>query len=59
MAEEFGRLEARAGTPDDTAFDADPLMGRLRNLYNDAASEPLPEFMIKLLEKLDEAERRR
>lgn len=43
----------------DGEFARDPLMGRLKALYDDAAAEPLPEELLTLLAKLDEAERNR
>lgn len=37
----------------------DPIMSQLRTLYDDVASEPLPENLLNLLKQLDEAERSR
>lgn len=37
----------------------DPILRRLRQVYNDVAEEPLPDRLLDLLTKLDEAERRR
>lgn len=46
-----GRLE-----PD---LAGDPLMGRLKSIYDEVSAEPLPTDLLQLLEKLDEAERNR
>ncbi|MEX2519687.1 MAG: NepR family anti-sigma factor [Paracoccaceae bacterium] len=37
----------------------DPLMGRLKSIYDEVSAEPLPNDLLQLLEKLDEAERNR
>lgn len=37
----------------------DPLMGQLKEIYDDVASQPLPQDLLSLLEKLDAAERNR
>lgn len=37
----------------------DPVMGQLKALYDDVASEPLPDDLMKLLDKLDQVERTR
>ena len=37
----------------------DPILDELRNLYDDVAAEPLPDRLLDLLDKLDEAERKR
>ncbi|MEL6266577.1 MAG: NepR family anti-sigma factor [Pseudomonadota bacterium] len=54
--------EALEAVPDDQRegeLDADPLLARLRTLYDTVAREPLPDHLVTLLEKLDEAERNR
>lgn len=38
---------------------ADPIMQQLKQYYDDVASEPLPDELIELLMKLDDAESRR
>lgn len=45
-----------------TEFDGtieDPITTELRRLYDDAAAEPLPEHLLRLLERLAEAEAKR
>lgn len=37
----------------------DPIMSQLRTMYDDIAAEPLPDELVRLLDKLDEAERKR
>lgn len=37
----------------------DPVMGRLKALYDDVAAEPLPNDLLALLDKLDKVERSR
>lgn len=37
----------------------DPILKRLQQVYNDVADEPLPDRLLDLLSKLDEAERNR
>lgn len=44
--------------PENVDLANDPLMGRLKSMFDEVAQEPLPDFMIALLQKLDEAERR-
>lgn len=43
---------------DDDLHD-DPIIARLRAAYDEVAAEPLPDELLALLEKLDEAERNR
>ena len=38
---------------------ADPVMDQLKAMYDEVADEPLPAQLLDLLEKLDEAERKR
>ncbi|MEM8752246.1 MAG: NepR family anti-sigma factor [Pseudomonadota bacterium] len=64
MVDETGGRSA--GDPeaadDDKELEAladDPLMGRLKTLFDDVADEPLPDDLMNLLNKLDEAERSR
>lgn len=38
---------------------SDPLVGRLRAIFDEVASEPLPSDLVRLLQQLDEAERKR
>jgi hypothetical protein len=45
-----------------TEFDEgsqDPITAELRKLYNDALAEPLPDHLLRLLDKLAEAEGKR
>lgn len=37
----------------------DPLVGRLRTMFDEVAAEPLPTELMRLLQQLDEAERKR
>lgn len=37
----------------------DPVLDRLRRLYDDIVNEPLPDELLRLLEQLDEVERKR
>lgn len=39
--------------------EADPVLDPLKELYDQVASEPLPDHLMKLLDRLDEAERER
>ena len=39
-----------------TAAEADPIGAELRRLYDDAATEPLPERFLDLLEQLERLE---
>ena len=48
-----GLTDEPAVGPDDRIF------SRLRKLYDDVAAEPLPDHLLDLLKKLDEAERKR
>lgn len=41
------------------ALESDPIFQQLRKVYDDVASEPLPDRFLELLAKLDEAERKR
>ena len=43
---------------EDSAID-DPILLQLRAVYDDVARQPLPNTMLQLLMKLDEAEDRR
>ncbi len=38
---------------------SDPVMGRLKSLYDEVSAEPLPDDLLRLLQKLDQAERAR
>jgi len=40
-------------------FADDPVIGQLKDMYDSVAKEPLPEDLLHLLGKLDEAERAR
>jgi hypothetical protein len=40
-------------------LDGDPIISELRKLYEGVVDEPLPNELLELLEKLDEAERNR
>lgn len=52
--------EAGNEVGNDDVLDAnDPLIGQLKSLYDDVAAEPLPDRLMDLLAKLDEAERKR
>ena len=48
---------AAAGTEADLR--RDPLIGRLRTMFDEVAAEPLPNDLMQLLQQLDEAERKR
>ena len=61
--------KGRGGTPNDlgggpgaqgvtriTSDDGDPIANALRRLYDDAAQEPLPEDLSRLLSQLEAAE---
>ncbi len=37
----------------------DPLIGRLKTMFDEVAAEPLPTDLMRLLQQLDEAERKR
>ncbi len=37
----------------------DPVFAPLKRLYDEVANEPLPENLMRLLDRLDEAERKR
>ena len=37
----------------------DPPIGRLRTMFDEVAAEPLPTDLMRLLQQLDEAERKR
>lgn len=52
------RIQAN-GSGEDGASESDPVLGPLKKLYDDVASEPLPDDLMKLLDRLDEAERNR
>lgn len=54
MADTSGKAQEAQGTVDD-----DPIMRQLRQVYDNVAQEPLPENLLDLLAKLDEAERKR
>ncbi|QIE55696.1 hypothetical protein G5B40_09700 [Pikeienuella piscinae] len=47
------------GSGEEGAPDADPVLGPLKKLYDEVANEPLPDDLMKLLDRLDEAERNR
>lgn len=49
-----GRRRDQEGRPQD-----DPIMDQLKSMYDDVAQQPLPKELLDLLEKLDEAERKR
>lgn len=49
---------ARDGVTRITSTDSDPIAAELRKLYDDAAKEPLPDELTRLLDELDAAERR-
>jgi len=51
------RRNARITEFDGTA--EDPITAQLRRLYDDAAAEPLPEHLLRLLDRLAEAEAKR
>lgn len=40
-------------------LDADPIVAELRKLYEGVVDEPLPDDLLELLRRLDEAERNR
>lgn len=44
-------------SPQDLA--SDPVIGQLKKMYDNVADEPLPEDLLNLLDKLDQAEKRR
>lgn len=50
---------AGGGSGDDVLRADDPLIGQLKSLYDDVAAEPLPDRLLELLAKLDDAERNR
>lgn len=52
-----GGRSAAKGEADER--DLDPVLGQIKRIYDDVAKEPLPDQLVQLLEKLDEAERRR
>ena len=41
------------------ANDNDPMMQKLRSMYDEVAEEPLPSKLLDLLDQLDQAERNR
>ncbi|MEO0959431.1 MAG: NepR family anti-sigma factor [Pseudomonadota bacterium] len=51
--------EKEGDAPNEHALRADPLLAGMRKLYDDVASEPLPDHLLDLLDKLDKAERNR
>lgn len=55
-AQASGRLEEGSTLELDAQ---DPILARLRLLYDDVASEPLPDDLLTLLDELDKAERKR
>ena len=62
MNEAKGNDENRAdpkGVTRITASDGDPIASALRQLYDNAAQEPLPDELSKLLDRLDAAEKNR
>lgn len=48
-----------AAGADASALKDDPLVSQLRAMYEDVAAEPLPDDLMKLLDKLDQVERTR
>lgn len=57
MKKEPVKRTAKEGS--EAALRDDPLIGRLRTLFDEVASEPLPTELTRLLQQLDEAERKR
>ncbi|MEM7529998.1 MAG: NepR family anti-sigma factor [Pseudomonadota bacterium] len=51
--------QTEAEAPGEDVLRDDPLMAGIRKMYDDVASEPLPDHLLDLLEKLDKAERNR
>lgn len=49
----------RAAALDKMTAETDPVFRQLRTLYDDVVNEPLPDELMTLLDKLDEAERKR
>ncbi len=39
--------------------DADPVLPELKEMYDSVVEEPLPQHLLNLLDKLDEAEKSR
>ena len=54
-----GRDDRKANITEFDESTEDPITSELRKLYNDALSEPLPDHLLKLLDKLAEAEGKR
>ena len=54
--------EKRAGgpaEPPDAGLEDDPIIAELRRMHDGVVDEPLPDGLLELLRRLDEAERRR
>ena len=56
MTEKKTDISAAAPPGQDSA---DPVMSQLKEMYDSVAKEPLPQDLLALLDKLDEAERSR
>ena len=54
---QMGNPKKTGGSEKD--LDTDPIISELRKLYEGVVDEPLPDELLNLLRKLDEAERNR
>lgn len=58
MSPEKRDLSRRDKSTDLDSHD-DPILDKLKRHYDDVAAEPIPDGLLALLEKLDEAEKKR
>lgn len=57
MTDKKASSDDDANAPLDPA--TDPVLSQLKEMYDSVAQEPLPQDLLSLLDKLDEAERSR